>query len=94
MTNLHTLSHRTGNIANGIATNTDHAFESGRLAALDAFDSLRSSSRQLRNSVLDARDATLRTVRHEPAKTVMVIAALGMLVIGFAVLLGRPRRHD
>ncbi len=94
MTILSTLSHQTGGIARGIATTTDHAFDSGRIAALDALDSLRSSSRQLRNALLDSRDATLRTMRHEPAKTVVVIAAVGILAVGFVALLGYLRRRD
>jgi ElaB/YqjD/DUF883 family membrane-anchored ribosome-binding protein len=73
------------------AGRTAHA---GRLAALDAMDSLRSSSRQLRHALLDTRDGALRYARHEPAKTVMIAAAAGLVVLGLVALLSQRRHRD
>ncbi len=73
------------------ADRTSHA---GGLAALDAMDSLRSSSRRLHHALLDTRDGTLRYMRHEPAKTIMIAAAAGLVVLGLAALLAHRRRRD
>lgn len=94
MSILSTLPRQSGDIARGIATTTDHALDSSRLAALDMLDSLRSNSRQLHNALLDTRDATLRSIRREPAKAVLVVAAAGIMVLGLAALLGYLRRRD
>lgn len=66
----------------------------GQHAALDAMDSLRSSSRQLRNALLDTRDGTLRYMRHEPTKVIMIAAAAGLVVLGLAALLSQRRHRD
>ncbi len=94
MTILRTLSGQPVKVAHGIAVTTQLALESGRHAALDTLDSLRSNSRQLRNTLLDTRDGTLRYMRHEPAKAVMIVAAAGVVVLGLAMLLARLRRRD
>lgn len=59
--------------------------------ALDAFDRLRDSSRQLREALAETRDGTLRYVRDEPVKTVTIVAAAGIVVLGFVILLAQLR---
>lgn len=93
LTILRTLSGQPVEVAHGLTLTSNHALESGRNAALDAMDSLRSNSRQLRNALLDTRDGTLRYMRHEPAKSVMIAAAAGIVVLGLAVLLAQLRRR-
>ena len=94
MTILRILSRQPVEVAHDITATTHHVLESGRHAALDTLDSLRSNSRQLRNTLLDTRDGTLRYMRHEPAKTVMIVAAASVVVLGLAMLLAHLRRRD
>lgn len=76
-----------------ITATADRTAHAGRIAALDAMDSLRSSSRQLRHALLDTRDGALRYVRHEPARAVMIAVAAGLVVLGLAALLSERRRR-
>lgn len=87
-------AHMTEEAIDAITTTADRTSHAGRLAALDAMDSLRSSSRRLRHALLDTRDGTLRYMRHEPAKTIMIAAAAGLVVLGLAALLAHRRRRD
>jgi LPXTG-motif cell wall-anchored protein len=80
--------------AHAVATTTDHTLHAGRHAALDALDSLRIHSRQMRNALLDTRDGTLRYIRHEPAAAIMIAAATGLVLLGLAAFLSRRRRRD
>lgn len=84
----------TDDAIHAIVATADRTSHAGRHAALDAMDSLRSSSRQLRHALLDTRDGTLRYIRHEPAKAIMIAAATGLVVLGLAVLLSRRRQRD
>lgn len=88
------VSRHTGGISRAIATTTDSALHAGRHAALDTLDGLRSSGRQLRHALLDTRDDTLRYMRHEPARAIMIAAAAGIVVLGLVALLSRLRQHD
>lgn len=81
-------------IVRSVAATTDRALHVGRHAALDAMDSLRSHNRQLRHVLQDTRDGTLRYVRHEPGKTVMIAAAAGVVVLGLALLAAHLRHRD
>lgn len=94
MTMRNTLSNRAAQIGHAIAETSDHASHSGRDAALDALDQVRSSGRRMRHVLLDTRDGTLRYMRHEPAKTVILVAAVGALALGIAALAGYLRRRD
>ncbi len=89
-----TVSHHADGITHAIAATTGHAVQAGHHAALDAMDSLRSNSRHLRNALLDTRDGTLRYMRHEPAKSVMIAAAVGIVVLGIASLIVHLRERD
>lgn len=89
-----TVSRHTDGITHAVAATTDRALHAGHLAALDAMDSLRSNSRQLRNAMLDTRDGTLRYMRHEPAKAIMIAAAVGIVIVGLAALLSQLRHRD
>lgn len=88
------VSQYTDGITHAVAATTDRTLHAGHNAALDAMDSLRSNSRQLRHALLESRDGTLRYMRHEPAKTVMIAVAAGVLILGLAALLSQRRHRD
>lgn len=88
------VSQYTDGVTHAIAATTGRTLHAGHNAALDAMDSLRSNSRQLRHALLDSRDGTLRYMRHEPVKAVMIAAVAGVLILGLAALLSQPRRRD
>lgn len=88
------VSNYTDDISHAVAATTGRTLQAGQHAALDAMDSLRSNSRQLRNLLLDSRDGTLRYMRNEPAKAVMIAAAAGVVILGLATLLAQLRRRD
>lgn len=94
MTIRSTLSDQAAHIGHAIAQTSDHAVHSGRNAALDALGQVRSGGRQVRHVLLDTRDGTLRYMRHEPVKTVILVAAVGALALGIAALAGYLRRRD
>ena len=77
-----------------ISQTSQHAGRSGRIAAMDAMDQLRSSGRQMRHVLLDTRDGTLRYIRHEPVKTVILVAAVGAVALGIAALAAYLRGRD
>lgn len=88
------VSQYAGGVTHAIAATRDRTLHAGHHAALDALDSLRSNSRQLGHALLDTRDGTLRYMRHEPAKAVMIAAAAGVVILGLAALLSQLRRRD
>lgn len=88
------LADQATQIGYAIAQTGEHAGHSGRNAALDMMDHVRSSGRQMRHVLLDTRDGTLRYMRHEPVKTVILVAAVGALALGIAALAGYLRRQD
>ncbi len=94
MTITNAISRHTGAITRAISSTTDSALHAGRHATLDTMDGLYSSGRQLRHALLDTRDDTLRYMRHEPARAIMIAAAAGIVVLGVAALLSRPRHRD
>lgn len=94
MTMRSTLSDQAIQIGHAIADTSAHAGHSSHNATLDMLDQVRSSGRQMRNVLLDTRDGTLRYIRHEPVKTVILVAAVGALALGIAALAGYLRRRD
>ena len=94
MINTKAVSQHAEGITHAISATADRGLQAGRHAALDAMDSLRSNSRQLRHVLLDTRDGTLRYMRHEPNKAVLIAAAAGVVMLGLAALLLQLRRRD
>lgn len=94
MTTRSTLSDQVAHIGRSIVDTSERAGHSGRNSALDMLDQVRSSGRQMRHVLLDTRDGTLRYMRHEPAKTVMLVAAVGFLALGIAAVASYVRRRD
>jgi ElaB/YqjD/DUF883 family membrane-anchored ribosome-binding protein len=94
MLTTNTFTKHTDGVTHAISTTTGRALHDGHNAALDAMDSLRSSSRQLRNALLDTRDGTLRYIRHEPTKSILIAAAAGIVILGLAALLAQRRHRD
>ncbi len=88
------IAEQAGTIAHDVAMSTEKALQASHHAALDALSRVRATSRQLRNSTLDARDGALRYVRHEPTKSVLIAAAVGAVVVGLVALLGSRRQSD
>jgi hypothetical protein len=88
------LADQATQIGYAIAEKSGRAGHSGRNAALDMMDHVRSSGRQMRHVLLDTRDGTLRYIRHEPVKTVILVAAVGAVALGIAALVGHLRRRD
>ena len=94
MTIRSSFSEQATQLGHAIAQTSQHAGRSGRIAAMDAMDQVRSSGRQVRHVLLDTRDGTLRYMRHEPVKTIVVVAAVGALALGIAALASYLRRQD
>lgn len=91
MTIRSTLSDQATQIGYAIVPTGKHSV---RNTTLDMLDQVRSGGRHMRNVLLDTRDGTLRYMRHEPVKTVIMVAAVGAVVLGIAALLGQRRRQD
>ncbi len=94
MITTNSFSQHSDGVTHAIAATTDSTLHAGRNAALDALDSLRSNSRQLRNALLDTRDGTLRYIRHDPTKAILIAAAAGIVILGLAALMSKRRQRD
>lgn len=56
-------------------------------------EAVRGSSRQLRDTALDASDRTVAYIKAEPVKSVLIAAATGAALMALLNLVGRSRHH-
>ncbi len=56
-------------------------------------EAVRSGSRQLRDTALDASDRTVAYIKDEPVKAVLIAAATGAALMALLSLVSRSRHH-
>jgi ElaB/YqjD/DUF883 family membrane-anchored ribosome-binding protein len=57
-------------------------------------DSVKNTSRQLRDGAHNASDRTVAYIREEPVKSVLIAAATGAAVMALARVISQSRHHD
>jgi ElaB/YqjD/DUF883 family membrane-anchored ribosome-binding protein len=83
----------------------DRAIQTTQRVANDALDSISSSvhngvdtvrdtSRQLREGAVHASDASVNFIKHEPIKSVLIAAATGAALMALIGLLNRPHTRN
>jgi ElaB/YqjD/DUF883 family membrane-anchored ribosome-binding protein len=83
-----------GALAEQLVHSADQAVKSTQRVAIDALDTVRDTSRQLRRQAQHTSDSTVDFIRDEPVKSVLIAAAAGAALTGLISLLSRPReRH-
>jgi len=83
-----------GKLADQVAQSADLAIKSTQRVASDALDSVRDTSRQLRDKAQQASDSTVRYIRDDPVKSVLIAAATGAALMALISLVSHSRdRH-
>jgi ElaB/YqjD/DUF883 family membrane-anchored ribosome-binding protein len=57
-------------------------------------DSVKNTSRQIRDGANNASDRTVAYIREEPVKSVLIAAATGAAVVALARVISQSRHHD
>ena len=83
-----------GEIADHVVQSADHAIKAGQRVVGDALDSVRDSSRQLRNKAQHASDSTVRYIRDDPVKAVLIAAATGAALMALVSLVSHSGDRD
>jgi len=78
-----------GKLADQVAQSADLAIKSTQRVASDALDSVRDTSRQLRDKAQHASDSTVRYIRDDPVKSVLIAAATGAALMALISLVRR-----
>ena len=81
-------------LVHDVALSADHAMQTAQRVANDARASVHDGARQLRDSALRASDHSVRFVRHEPVKAVLIAAAAGAAVMALLSALGYALFRD
>ena len=71
----------------------DRATEQISALAHSGMDSVRDTSRQLRNKTQYASDCTVNYIKDEPVKSVLIAAATGAALMALISLMGQARRR-
>ena len=83
-----------GKLADQVAQSADLAIKSTQRVASDALDSVRDTSRQLRDKAQQASDSTVRYIRDDPVKSVLIAAATGAALMALISFVSHSRnRH-
>jgi ElaB/YqjD/DUF883 family membrane-anchored ribosome-binding protein len=80
-----------GEIADQVAQSADHAIKTGQRVASDALDSVRDNSRQLLGKAQHASDSTVRYIRDDPVKAMLIAAATGAALMALVSLVSHSR---
>jgi ElaB/YqjD/DUF883 family membrane-anchored ribosome-binding protein len=80
-----------GAIADKVAQTADHAINVSQRVAGDALDSVRDSSRQLRDRAQHASDSTVRYIKDDPVKAMLIAAATGAALMALVSLVSHSR---
>jgi ElaB/YqjD/DUF883 family membrane-anchored ribosome-binding protein len=83
-----------GEIADQVAQSADHAIKTSQRVANDALDSVRDSSRQLLGKAQHASDSTVRYIRDDPVKAMLIAAATGAALMALVNLVSHSRAAD
>ena len=71
----------------------DRATEQASALAQRGMHAVQDSASQLREKAAHTGDLTVRYIRNEPLKAVLIAAATGAVLMGVASLLSRSRTH-
>ena len=83
-----------GKLADQVAQSADLAIKSTQRVASDALDSVRDTSRQLRDKAQQASDSTVCYIRDDPVKSVLIAAATGAALMALISFVSHSRnRH-
>lgn len=82
-----------GSLADQAVQSADHAIKSTQRVANDALDSVRDTSRQLRDKAYQASDRTVDYIRDEPVKAILIAAATGAALMALVNLVSQSREH-
>jgi ElaB/YqjD/DUF883 family membrane-anchored ribosome-binding protein len=75
-----------GELVDQVAHSADHAIKAGQRVASDALDSVRDTSRQLRQQAQHASDNTVKYIRDDPLKAMLIAAATGAALMALVNL--------
>ena len=81
------------NLADQVAQSADHAIKTSQHVANDAIDAVRDTSRQLRNTAQHASDSTVRYIRNDPIKAILIAAATGAALMALVSLASHSRER-
>lgn len=82
-----------GSLADQAVQSADHAIKSTQRVAQDALDSMRDTSRQLRDQAQHASDRTVDYIRDDPIKAMLIAAATGAALMALVNLVSHSREH-
>jgi ElaB/YqjD/DUF883 family membrane-anchored ribosome-binding protein len=88
------LSEQANILAEYAAQSADLAIKSTQRVAHDALDNLHDASRQLQNKAQGASDSTVRYIKHEPVKAMLIAAATGAALMALISLLSHSRHRS
>jgi len=77
-------------VADAAARQFERAGERASALTQRGIEAVRDHSQQLRDRTARASDHTVRYIRHEPVKSVLVAAAAGAVLVALLGLLRRP----
>ena len=86
------LDHKVQQLREQASPRYDDAAERTQALADHGMQTMRDTSRRLRESAHQVTDGTRQYVRAEPVKSILIAAAAGALLMGVASLLARPGR--
>jgi ElaB/YqjD/DUF883 family membrane-anchored ribosome-binding protein len=88
------LSEQANILAEHAAQSAGLAIKSTQRVTHDALDSLRDASHQLQDGALHASDSTVRYIKHEPVKAMLIAAATGAALMALISLLSHSRHRS
>lgn len=83
-----------GSLADQAVQSADHAIKSTQRVARDAIDSVRDTSRQLRQQAHHASDRTVDYIRDDPVKAMLIAAATGAALMALVNLMSHSRERQ
>ncbi|MDD5336529.1 MAG: hypothetical protein PHS32_22555 [Rhodoferax sp.] len=83
-----------GSLADQAVQSADQAIKSTQRVAQDALDSVRDTSRQLRQQAHYASDRTVDYIRDDPIKAMLIAAATGAALMALVNLVSHSRERQ
>lgn len=83
----------TADNANHLIEQATHAADQASALAHRGMDSVRDISHQLRLKAEHASDSTVKYIKEEPVKAVLIAAATGATLMALVTLVARSRSH-
>lgn len=83
-----------GSLADQAVQSADLAIKSTQRVAQDALDSVRDTSRQLRQQAHQASDRTVDYIRDDPIKAMLIAAATGAALMALVNLVSHSRERQ